>query len=235
MRNRKIAFYGVLIIILVGAIAANLMQYQPASDQAIKYYEQYQSTGKMVEDANSIKLRNVNSVINLIICPENQVDPRSYMTMADYFYQKGYHVTIIKYPSNNVYLGGKRYIDYLEPLLTNVLLGHGQGIIWPSKFITKRVDGIVNLGGFINHDLTGTQLPTINIIGDNDPIFTRGMYNLKKYLLSEKSETYILGGANHSYFSDYGLAMGDEAGVGFDSQFIQTTGLINDWIKDLRK
>jgi len=235
MKKKKIAFYGVLIIILVISIVSHLVQYQPASSQALAHYQRYQTENKIIETAESIKMRNMSSVINIIICPETQVDPRSYMTMADYFFKKGYHVTIIKYPQNNVYLGGKLFLEHLDPLLTNVLIGHGQGIIWPSKFITNRVDGIVNLGGFINRDLTGEERPTINIIGDNDPLFTPGMYDMKKYLLSKKSETYILGGANHSYFSDYGLAQGDEVGMGFESQFIQTTGLINDWIKDLRK
>ncbi len=184
--------------------------------------------------SNGLTLKKDNSLGNVIICPENKVDYQAYFPLAKYFYDLGYQVSVVKYPFNVVYLGGDRYRSFLADDY-NILVGHGEGIIWVSRFLSQDVKAIISLGGYVAKDLSASDIPVLNILGGQDKIFKYDNYRKHLDSYSKKNEGYVLELANHSYFGDFGLMAEDGTGYTYEQQFTSVKELIIDWLKELPK
>lgn len=230
MIKRRIGFYGIGLLIVGFVVIYNLFTYHGASEAALLIWQE--NVHNITVDKGGYSLTNELATVNIIICPENQVEAKAYIGWADYYSQLGYSVAVVEYPFHNVFLGGHTYKDYLTGGF-NLVIGHGQGSVWVGKFIDDKVDAFISLGGFINKDLSSSDLPTLAILGGQDKIFTSSMYYQKQSYFSKNNEAYILQYGNHSYFGDYGLTKGDGVGISYDEQFLLTRQLIDEWLKEV--
>ena len=98
------------------------------------------------------------------------------------------------------------------------------------------VKGLILLAAYTNRDLHDTAMPTLAIFGDTDGVMNRDLYEKRKDMNSSDFEEYIIEGANHAQFGDYGEQPRDyDAAISMESQQEQTAEIILEWLKEKQK
>ena len=122
------------------------------------------------------------------------------------------------------------------------LAGHSRGAMFAALYAADHVDeidGLILIGSTHPRErsLAHATWPVLKILGSEDCVATVGAARENAGLLPAHTQWLELAGANHRQFGYYGWQIGDcEPAISRESQHVQTTGAILDFLKqDVRR
>lgn len=169
------------------------------------------------ENINSISV-NVNQSINsgVILYPGGLVSPRAYIPFCYEMANQGYSCIISKMPFNLAIFGVNRAEKIIESnnQISNWYVGgHSLGGPMISRFVDKyngdNIKGIFFLASYTDIDLRNKNITCVSIIGSEDNILDREVYEKSKSNFPKDCKEVVIQGGNHSQFGSYGLQKKD--------------------------
>ena len=93
------------------------------------------------------------------------------------------------------------------------------------------VDGLILVAAYANRDMSDAQLPVLAVFGDSDGVMNRKLYDKRLAWNPADFEEYVIQGANHAQYGDYGKQPRDnDAKISAEEQRSQTAEIILDWL-----
>lgn len=201
--TKKVTLIVVLVVlVLVGASYIYLVsgQYQPSAE-AMALSEQ------LLTDSNDQYLSyETESEVGLIMYQGAKVEPEAYTYLTD----TGYNLYVSDFPYNIAFLDtdvATQIIDENPQVTSWYIVGHSLGGTLAYDYATKdmagKVDGVIMLGSYPLSDVVeAPNFDTLAIFAQEDGLITDYVEKLKMY--GGYAEEYVIEGANHAGFGDYG-------------------------------
>ncbi|MCP2030478.1 dienelactone hydrolase [Okibacterium sp. HSC-33S16] len=149
----------------------------------------------------------------LVFVPGARVDPYAYLFKLSGIAEAGTTVVITK-PTLNLALADLRpletFTDDVPDVDSWVVGGHSLGGVKACQYATDdRVDGLLLFGSYCASDLSGSGLPALSFVGENDGLSTPEKIADAGGNLPETATVREIPGANHANFGNYGAQAGD--------------------------
>ena len=144
-----------------------------------------------------------------------RVDPAAYANKLSGVAESGITVVIAR-PTLNFAIFETRPLTTWEGLAPGVgswaVGGHSLGGVKACMYAADAandVSGIVLFGSYCSVDLSGSGIPALTFIGENDHLSTEAEIDEASSLLPADAEFVLIPDASHAQFGDYGLQPGD--------------------------
>lgn len=149
----------------------------------------------------------------IMFFPGARVDPYSYLYPLSELAATGVTVVVMD-PLVNMALFDTRTLAELSsaaPQITEwVLAGHSLGGVRACMLASEpSVAGLVLLGSYCASDVTGLDIPILQVLAENDGLIDTEAVTTSASLLPPNSRSITLDGANHASFGTYGPQPGD--------------------------
>ncbi|NOU94628.1 alpha/beta hydrolase [Paenibacillus sp. LMG 31456] len=178
---------------------------------------------------------------DVLFYPGGLVRPESYAPLALSLAKEGYRTWIIRMPLNLAVLGIKRADKVIEllPEQTYVIGGHSLGGAMAARYASDnsgRLKGVFLLAAYADKkgSLRSTPLSVLSLVGSEDDVLNRQVFERGKVFLPEQTEYAEITGGNHAGFGSYGKQKGDNpALIAPDKQRSITVSLLVSWLERL--
>ncbi|MBQ0037448.1 MAG: alpha/beta hydrolase [Clostridiales bacterium] len=244
--KRKTASRIVLIVIaailLLSAVVVGMCLFneRPAVQAVATYQSAYFDTIINVDDDGGVEILPQNkedAKIGLIFYVGAQIKPNAYIPLLAQIAEQGYVCFIPNLTFNMAALeplAAEEIISAHPEIKSWVLAGHSMGGLTASGFADDHrdtIDGLILIAAYTNRDMSDAELPTLAIFGDTDGVMNKSLYEKRKAWNPADFEEYIITGANHAQYGDYGKQPRDnDATITAEEQQKQTSDMILDWL-----
>ena len=244
--KRKTLRRAVLIIIaaifLISAVFIGICLFteRPAVQEISVYQSMFPDTViRAAEDGGAeIFPQEVKSAdTGIIFYVGAQIRPSAYIPLLARLSEEGYACFIPDLSFNTALLepNAAEAVMKAHPEIDSwVMAGHSLGGFAASGFADDHrdaVDGLIFIAAYGSRDLSGAGLPMLSVFGDADGVLSRKRYEERRGWNSKDFEEYVIAGANHAQFGDYGKQPRDnDALITADEQQAQTADIILDWL-----
>ena len=165
------------------------------------------------------------SATGLVFVPGAKVDPYAYMYKLSGIVEDGVTVVITK-PTLNLAIADLRPLDAFTSAAPGVerwfVGGHSLGGVKACQYAEGGdTAGVVLFGSYCSSDLSGSGLPVLSFVGENDGLSTPEKVEGAAGNLPDDAVTIDIPGANHADFGDYGVQPGDGESTADDSDVRQ--------------
>jgi len=243
MKNKKIIkIIKIIVLILVVFSSATFIYassyYRSAEEIKDFLDEPYQDIVIEIGDKDEIIFKPIESNdIGIIFYQGGKVEQSAYSILLGKLASKGITCILLKSPLNLAIcdINGSMKIDLDEYNISQwYLAGHSLGATTSSICASKHLDkfsGLIFLAGYCSADLSNTNLKILSIYGSSDQVLNQDEYQKAKSLCPSNFVEYVIEGANHSGFGNYGLQKGDGiATISCEEQQNKTTDIIVEWL-----
>lgn len=153
------------------------------------------------------------STTGVLYFPGARVDPYSYLHSFVDVVAAGTTVVIID-PLFNMALLDRRTLDELlvaaPAIETWTLAGHSLGGVRACMLADdSRVTGLVLFASYCASDISGLDIPVLQVLASNDGLIDSAAVDEARGLLPASAATTTIEGANHASFGTYGEQPGD--------------------------
>ena len=213
-RTKKILL-AVVILLLIAAAGAFV--YFNDFYHSETFVNEYLESGDNVsvthiEEGYYFKGRN-SSDTAIIFYPGAKVEYTAYAPMMYELAENGRDCFLIEMPLNMAFFGA----DKASAIIDNYnysnyyLSGHSLGGVVASSFANENADKVKGVILFAAYPISkmDDKLKLLSIYGSDDGVLNMESYNENKNNWPEKSEEFVIEGANHGGFAYYGSQDGD--------------------------
>lgn len=165
-----------------------------------------------------------SSDVGYILYPGGFVSPLSYSAFCEEIVKNNHTCVIAIMPLNLAILGINRVEDIISnnpSIATWYVGGHSLGGPIISRFVAENkiesIKGIFYLASYTDIDLSNSNLKCVSIIGSEDKVLDREVYEKSKSNFPNGCNEVIIQGGNHSQFGSYGLQK-DDGGAGISGE-----------------
>ena len=226
MKKKIAIILGVVLVIITGGLYMFVGDYYRPQEEALVAAQQgVTMNGNLVFTGDN--------ELGFIIYPGGKVDEKAYANLAKELNDEGHTVVIAKMPFRFSILRSNKANSIIEThdgIEEWVIIGHSLGGTSASMFADKHPDklsGIVFLGSYPYRDLSSTDMKGIGILGDKDEVLNIENAENSESFYPEDYEIFILDGANHAQFGNYGEQKGDgEATMSWEQQHNRVVSII---------
>lgn len=244
---RRIILIVLAAVFLITATVFSVIVFtsRPAVQTAETYQKTYPGTVITVAEDGGVEILPENGTGDkpgIIFYVGAQIRPEAYIPLLARLAQKGYPCFIPSLSCN---------ISLMEPAAAEPIMcahpeigswylaGHSLGGFTASGFVDDHrdeADGLILVASYPNRDLSSTNLPVLSVYGDTDGVLNKTRYDERKEWCPADFEEYVISGANHAQFGDYGKQPRDnDARITSEQQQEQTAEIILDWLSRQRK
>ncbi|WP_232528816.1 alpha/beta hydrolase [Mycetocola zhujimingii] len=209
------ALWVLAAIVLAGVIGAVWLHQVMAGDRD-RALEAWQNDAIEITDTETgIVMEPASGATStgLVFVPGAKVDPYAYLYKLSGIVENGTTVVITK-PTLNLAFADLRPLDAFTTNAPRIdewfVGGHSLGGVKSCQYASDTsVAGLVFFGSYCATDLSGTDLPVLSYVAQNDGLSTPQNIEDAAGLLPADTITVELPGANHADFGDYGVQPGD--------------------------
>lgn len=151
----------------------------------------------------------------LIFFAGARVDPAAYANKLSGVAESGITVVIAR-PTLNFAIFENRPLTTWQGLAPGIgswaVGGHSLGGVKACMYAADAandVAGLVLFGSYCSVDLSGTDIPALTFVGENDELSTEAKIEDAAHLLPADAEFVTIPDASHAQFGDYGIQPGD--------------------------
>ncbi|GGD74522.1 alpha/beta fold hydrolase [Paenibacillus nasutitermitis] len=234
---------GILLFLVAGAMAAYRYWVYPPASEALTALKSDESV-RIAESGNEIVFDPVREPVqpSVIFYPGALVDPEAYSPWARALAQRGSRVYIVSMPLNLAIFGQSRADAIIDahPGESFVLGGHSLGGAFAARYATahpEKLKGVFFLASYADKkgDLSGTQLPVLQLTGSRDGILSLDKRTEGEQYLPASAEYVSIEGGNHAQFGSYGPQRGDLAPVITEqAQHERIVSAMADWLASIK-
>jgi hypothetical protein len=218
MRRIRSVLIGILAVILLVTLGfafwANMVM-QGEREAAMQVWENDEVTVTSTDHSVvlSPSFDNWNGT-GLVFIPGAKVDPYAYMYKLSGIVESGTTVVITKPTLNLAFFDTRPFSDFASdaPEVRQWYVGgHSLGGVKACMLAETddRIVGLVLFGSYCANDLSSTDLTVVTISGQNDQLSTPLKVEDSLGNLPSDAEWFLVDGANHANFGDYGRQPGD--------------------------
>ncbi len=156
------------------------------------------------------------SDVGYILYPGGFVSPLSYSTFCEEIVKSNNTCVIAIMPLNLAIFGinnAQKIIDDYPNITSWYIGGHSLGGPMVSRFVQSyngdKIKGIFYLASYTDIDLSNKNINCVSIIGSEDNILDREVYEKSKNNFPNDCKEVVIHGGNHSQFGSYGLQKND--------------------------
>lgn len=214
-RLGRVALWVLAAIVLAGVIGAVWLHQVMAGDRD-RALDAWQNDAIEITDTETgIVMEPTSGATSagLVFVPGAKVDPYAYLYKLSGIVENGTTVVITK-PTLNLAFADLRPLDAFTASAPGIdewfVGGHSLGGVKACQYASDTsVAGLVLFGSYCATDLSGTDLPVLSFVAQNDGLSTPQKIEDAAGLLPADTVTVVLPGANHADFGDYGVQPGD--------------------------
>ena len=166
-----------------------------------------------------------------------QIKPNAYIPLLARIAKQGYACFVPNITFNMAALEPKAADDLItaHPEIKSwVLAGHSMGGLTASGYADDHrdtVDGLILVAAYTNRDMSDADLPVLAVFGDTDGVMNKSLYDKRLAWNPADFEEYVIPGANHAGYGDYGKQPRDnDAAISAEEQQRETAEIILDWL-----
>lgn len=233
--NRKIKItILVLVIVIVAAAAFYLTDYYHADATAESYLNGTDDVN-VVKSSTGLLLDGPGNDSAIIFYPGAKIEYTSYLPLLIEIAHDGMDCYLVEMPFNLAFFGQDKANEIIEDSNYShyFLAGHSLGGAMAASYInaTNNTDGLILLGSYSTSEI---EKPVLSIYGSEDKVLNMESYNESKNLYSDYFHEYIISGANHAQFANFGQMPNDgEAKITSQNQQNQTIDEIELFIENV--
>ena len=240
IRNIILIVISAIILFLLVILGMCLFIERPAEQAVAVYQSDFVDTLILENEDGDVEIlpqEKENIEAGIIFYVGAQIRPNAYIPLFARLAERGYACFIPDLPFNTAPLEA----DAAEVIISShpeigswFLGGHSLGGFAAAGFAAEHcdeIDGLILLAAYAEKDMSDADLPTLSILGDNDGVLNRSLYEKRRSWNSSDFEEHIIPGGNHAQFGDYGKQPRDyDASISAQEQQVQTAEIILDWI-----
>lgn len=240
---RRVLLLCAAAVVLLGAVIIGmcLFNQRPAVQTVAVYQDEYLDASISIADDGAAEILPGNAETDrrtgIIFYVGAQITPDAYIPLLSRIAEKGYSCFIPKLTCNMAALepGAAEKIMEAHPEIEKwYLAGHSMGGLTASGFADDHrdeVNGLILLAAYPNRDLSDAGVPVLSVFGDADGVMNKELYEKRLEWYPEDFEEYVIEGANHAQYGDYGEQPRDnEAVIPAAVQQTKTADIILDWL-----
>lgn len=230
MKKIYIALIGIILILSAYGIYY-VNDYYHAEKEAIDCLNGT-SNVSVTKTSEGLLLDGPGNDSAVIFYPGAKVEYTSYLPLLMNLSQKGVDCYLVEMPFNIAFLGENRADEIINAgnYSNYYLEGHSLGGVVASDYINKtnKSDGLILISSYPASEISK---PVLSIYGSEDKVLDLGKYGESKGLIKGNFTEFVINGANHAQFGDYGKQSGDgTAKISDDVQQSQANDKILEFI-----
>ncbi len=239
---RRVILAIIAVVVLASAVGIGvcLFNERPAVQALATYQSAYGDTTINVSDDGGVEILPLNGGIHktgIIFYVGAQIKPDAYIPLLTRIAEQGYPCFIPNLTCNMAILepsAAEEIIQAHPEIEVWYIAGHSLGGLIASDFAEDHQDevkGLIMLAAYTNCDMSEISMPALSVYGDSDGVLNKKRYDERLPWNSSDFEEYVISGANHAQFGDYGKQPRDnDANITADDQQAQTADMILDWL-----
>ena len=241
VRNIILIFIAAIVLLCTVIVGMCLFNSRPAVQTVATYQNSFSNVTINVQDDGGVEImpKNSNAYTGIIFYVGAQIRPDAYIPLLSRLSERGFSCFIPNLSFNMAALEPKaaETVISMHPEIKSwYLAGHSMGGLTASGFAAdypEKVCGLIMLAAYTNRDLSDSELSVLSIFGDTDGVMNKALYDERKDWYPDDFEEYIIEGANHAQYGDYGEQPRDnEALISAESQQKQTADIMLKWLEE---
>lgn len=243
VRNIILIILAAVIVLSAVIVGMCLFNSRPAVQTTAEYRQNYSNAIINVQEDGGVEILPNDGVTSkntgIIFYVGAQITPDAYIPLLARLSEQGYSCFIPDLTFNMAALEPKAaetIIREYSEISSWYIAGHSMGGLTASGFAADnpdKIDGLILLAAYTNRDLSESKFPVLSIYGDTDGVMNKELYDKRMEWNPENFEEYVITGANHAQYGDYGRQPRDnDAEISMESQQQQTADIILDWLKE---
>ncbi|MEE3343386.1 MAG: alpha/beta hydrolase [Bacilli bacterium] len=231
MKNkRKLLYITIIITIIILLLASIFYSYinnYYKADTNIKEYLKSSNNVKVSKNNNYYYFDGKSEDKAIIFYPGGKVEYTAYAPILHKLSENGIDCFLIKMPFNLAILNKNAADSIIKKYKYKYwyLAGHSLGGVAASTYThdnKDKVSGLILLASYPNKTIDN-KTKLLSIYGTNDGVLDLEKYKQSKKYWSKKNKEFIIYGANHSGFGNYGHQSGDKKALITNEQQQQET------------
>ena len=245
-KSKRKPIHRIILIVLAAILVLSavivgmcLFNERPAVQTVATYQNAYGDTVINISDDGSVEIlpQSRDADTGLIFYVGAQITPNAYIPLLARIAEQGYACFIPNLTFNMAALEPKAADEIIPAhpeIRTWILAGHSMGGLTASGYADDHrdtVDGLILVAAYANRDMSDAQLPVLAVFGDTDGVMNRKLYDKRLAWNPADFEEYVIQGANHAQYGDYGKQPRDnDAKISAEEQQDKTAEIILDWL-----
>lgn len=230
--KKKFKIILLIIIVLIIALGVYMLPYH--ADKTATDFINGSANVSVVKVSNGLLLDGKGNDTALIFYPGAKVEYKSYLPMLMKLANGGVDCYVVDMPLNFAFFG----MDSADVIINNssyehyYISGHSLGGVVAAEYANKsdNIDGLILLAAYPSKEI---NIPVLSIYGSNDKVLDHEKYDESQSLIKGNFSGYVINGANHAQFGNYGLQSGDgQANITAENQQDQCVRQILDFIRE---
>ena len=238
---RRIILTVLIVILVLSAVIVGMCLFneRPAVQTIAAYQNAYGDTVINIADDGGVEIlpQSEDADVGLIFYVGAQIRPDAYIPLLARIAEQGYACFVPDLSFNMAALEPAAADDIVSAhpeIRSWILAGHSMGGLTASGYADDHrdtVDGLILIAAYTNRDMSEAVLPALAVFGDTDGVMNKALYDKRLAWNPADFEEYIIPGANHAQYGDYGEQPRDnEAAISAEEQQSQTAEIILDWL-----
>jgi len=237
MKNNKKVKYVLIGIVLVLFTAICFMIYYVHD-----YYRASNSVNKYLKDSDTVKVIKEDDIYffdgygeddAIIFYQGGKVENISYAPLLNKLSQNGIDCFLVNMPFNLAFLdiNAANKVKNKYEYKNWYIMGHSLGGVAASMYAKdNNVTGLILLASYPSNKIDD-NIKILSIYGSNDGVLNKKAYNDNKKNFSINTREYIIDGANHANFGNYGKqAKDNESFIDREEQQDITVNYIKEFV-----
>ena len=239
---RRIILIVLAAVLVLSAVIVGMCLFneRPAVQTVAAYQNTYAGAVITAADDGGIEILpkgTENPETGIIFYVGAQIRPSAYIPLLARIAEQGYACFVPDITFNMAALEPSAADDIISThpeIRSWVVAGHSMGGLTASGYADDHrdtVDGLILVAAYTNRDMSGAELPVLAVLGDADGVMNKDLYDKRLAWNPADFEEYVIPGANHAGFGDYGDQPRDnDAKIIAEEQRSQTAEIILDWL-----
>lgn len=207
MKKRYLILIIILLLIFVSGIYY-FNDFYRADATALTYINGSENIS-VNHTSNGLLIDGTGNETALIFYPGAKIEYTSYLPLMNQIASQGVDVYLVEMPLNFAFLGSNSADDIIKNsnYSNYIMAGHSLGGVVASQYASNHnVSGLVLLSAYPTDEI---NIPTLSIYGSEDKVLNLKTYNESKTFFKGNFSEYVIEGANHAQFANYGIQTGD--------------------------
>ena len=247
-RNSKIKKVRNIILIVIAAavllsaviIGMCLLNERPGLQTIAAYQNSFTAAVIDIEEDGGVEIlpdEDADLKTGIVFYVGAQITPDAYIPLLARLAEQGYSCFIPDLTCNMAALepnAAEEIMNTHSEIASWYLAGHSMGGLTASGFACDHADevkGLILLAAYLNRDMSNLNIPVLAIFGDTDGVMNKALYDKRMPWNPSDFEEYVIPGANHAQFGDYGRQPRDnDALISAEDQQKQTADIMAGWL-----
>ena len=238
---RKIILLTLSAILVLSAVIVGMCLFneRPAVQTVEAYQSTYSDTVINKADDGGVEIlpQSGDADTGIIFYVGAQIKPDAYIPLLARIAEQGYACFVPNLSFNMAALEPKAADDIIAvhpEIRFWILAGHSMGGLTASGYADDHqdtVDGLILVAAYTNRDMSNAAIPVLAVFGDTDGVMNKKLYDKRLAWNPADFEEYVIPGANHAQYGDYGKQPRDnDAAISAEEQQSQTAEIVLDWL-----